>query len=86
MLRSSYDYWARGDRPCDRKIMIMIWARGDRPCGVCLIYDNTLRSSAQTRGDCPCRYMNLASPLWVMNSRCIFEEYYVYAVEKVLGV
>ena len=53
----------------DRKVMIMIWARGDRPCEICLIYDGALRSSAQTRGDRPCRYMDLASPPWVMNSR-----------------
>ncbi|KAG5598473.1 hypothetical protein H5410_029843 [Solanum commersonii] len=35
-----------------------------------------LRLSAQTRGDRPCQYMDLASPPWVMNSRCIFEEYH----------
>ena len=49
-------------------------------------YDSALRSSAQTRGDRPCRYMDLASPPWVMNSRCISEEYHVYTVERVLGI
>ena len=29
--------WARRDRPCDRKVMIMIWTRGDRPLKFCLI-------------------------------------------------
>ena len=76
--------WARGDRPCDRKVMIMILARGDRPCEICLIYDSALRSSALTRGDRPCRYMDLASPPWVMNSRCISEEFHVYIIDKVL--
>ena len=61
-------------------------ARGDRPCEICLIYVSALRSSAQTRGDYPCRYMDLASPPWVMNSRCISEEYHVYTVERVLGI
>jgi len=80
--------WARGDRPCWGwwDVKIIIWARGDRPCGICLIYDSALRSSAQTRGDRPCRYMDLASPPWVMNSRCISEEYHVYTVERVLGI
>ena len=80
--------WARGDRPCWGwwDVKIIIWARGDRPCGICLIYDSALRSSAQTRGDRLCRYMDLASPPWVMNSRCISEEYHVYTVERVLGI
>ncbi|KAG5589230.1 hypothetical protein H5410_039744 [Solanum commersonii] len=34
-----------------------------------VIKGNALRLSAQTRGDRPCRYMDLASPPWVMNSR-----------------
>ena len=52
----------------------------------CFIDDSVLRSSAQTRGDRPCRYIDLASPPWVMNSRCIFEEYHVYTIERVLGI
>ena len=62
--------------------MIIIWARGDRPCGIYLIFDSALRSSAQTRGDRPCRYMNLASPPWVMNFRCISEKYRIYCRES----
>ena len=54
--------WAREDRLCDRKVMIMIWAREDRLCKIYLIYDRALRSYAQTRGDRSCRYMDLASP------------------------
>ena len=49
-------------------------------------YDGALRSSAQTRRDRLCWYMDLASPPWVMNSQCIFEEYHVYTVESVLGI
>ena len=78
--------WAREDRPCNRRVMIMIWERGGRPCVICLIYDSALRSSAQTRGDRPCRYMDLASPPWVMTSWCTFEAYYVYTVDKVLDI
>ena len=70
---------ARGDRPCDGEVMITIQAREDSPCEMCLIYDSALRSSAQTCEDH--RYMDLASPPWVMNSRCISEEYHVYTVE-----
>ena len=66
--------------------MIVNWARVDRPCGICLIYDSALRLSAQTRGDRPCRYMDLASPSWVMNSRCISEEYHVYTVKREIGI
>ena len=69
--------WAHGDRPCNAIVMIMILAHGDRPCKICLNYDSVLRSSAQTRGDRPCRYMDLTSPTWVINSRCISEEYIV---------
>lgn len=80
--------WARGARPCWGwwDVKIIIWARGDRSCEICLIYDSALRSSAQTGGDRPCRFMDLASPPWVMNSRCISEEYHVYTVERVLGI
>jgi len=49
-------------------------------------YDSALRSSAQTRGDRPCRYMNLASPPWVMNSRYISEEYHIYTIERILSI
>ena len=49
-------------------------------------YDSVLRSSVQTRGDRPYRYMDLASPPWVMNSQCIFEKYHVYTVERILGI
>ena len=86
MLRSSYDYWARGDRSCDRKVIIMIWARGHPLCEICLIYESALRSSAQTCGDRLCRYVDLVSPPCVMNSRCISKEYHVYTVEKVIGI
>ena len=80
--------WARGDRPCWGwwNVKIVIWARGDRPCEHCRYYDSVLRLSAQTRGDRPCRYMDLASPPWVMNSRCISEEYHAYTDERVLGI
>ena len=76
----------RGDCPCDGEVMIIIWERRDRPCEICLIYDSALRSSAQTRGDRLCQYMDLASPPWVMNSRCIPDEYHVYTVERVIGI
>jgi len=67
--------WARGDRPCEWLVMIISWARVDRPCwGLFDVYDSALRSSAQTCGDRLCKYMDLATPLWVMNSRCISEE------------
>ena len=74
----------RGDRLWDGEVMIIIWAREYCLCESYLIYDSALRLSAQTRGDRPCRYMDLASPPWVMNSRCISEEYHVYTVEWVL--
>ena len=52
----------------------------------CLIYDSVLRSFAQTREDRSCLYIDLASSRWVMNSRCNYEEYHVYMVERVLGI
>ena len=54
--------WPRGDRLWDGEAMIIIRAREDCPCEIYLIYDSALRSSAQTRGDRPCRYMYLVSP------------------------
>ena len=54
--------WARRDRPCNEEVIIIIWAYGYCPCENYLIYDSVLRLSAQTRGDRPCRYMDLASP------------------------
>ena len=80
--------WARGDRSCWGwwDVKIIFWARGDRSCGNFWFYASALRLSAQTRGDRPCQYMDLASPPWVMNSRCISEEYHVYTVERVLGI
>ena len=80
--------WARGDRSCWGwwDVKIVIWARVDHPCEIFWYSDNALRSSAQTRGDRLCRYMELASPPWIMRSRFISEEYHVYTVEWVLGI
>ena len=80
--------WAREYRPFWGwwDVKIVIWAHGDSPCENCWYYDSTLRSSAQTRGDRPCRYMDFVSPPWVMNSWCISEEYHVYPIEWVLGI
>ena len=49
-------------------------------------YDSALRSSAQTCGYHLCRYVDLASPPLVMNSRCISEEYHVYTVKREIGI
>jgi len=54
--------------------------------GIISISYSALRLSAQTRGDRPCRYMYLASPLCVINSWCFSEEYHVYTVERVLDI
>ena len=49
-------------------------------------YDSALRSFSQTSGDCQFWHIDLARPPWVMKSRCIFEEYDVYTVEKEIGI
>ena len=64
------------------RLSLIIWARRGRPCEICLIYDSVLISSTQTIGDRLYRYMDLASPPWIVNSRYIFEEYHVYTVES----
>ena len=88
MLRSSVIIiWARGDHPCEEIVYdykLGTWRSS--VLGIVLFYDSVLRSSAQTRGDHPCRYMDLLSPSWVMNSQCIPEEYHVYKVKRVLGI
>ena len=90
LIRGDRSCWDRvmiicpcGDRLWDGEAMIIIRAREDCPCEIYLIYDSALRSSAQIRGDRPCRYMNFVSPPWVMNFQYIFEEYHVYTVERV---
>ena len=50
----------------------------------CLIYDSALKSSATWRSFWSV-YEPHESP-WVMNSRCIFEEYHVYTVEREIGI
>ena len=52
----------------------------------CLIYDSALKSFAQTREDRSCLYMDLASSRWVMNSRCNYDKYHVYIVERGLRI
>ena len=51
-----------------------------------LIYESALRSFALTREDRSCLYMDLASSRWVMNTRCNYEEYHVYMVERGLRI
>lgn len=49
-------------------------------------YDSALRPSAQIHGERPCQYMDLVNSPWIMNSRCIFQEYHAYMVERVLNI
>lgn len=62
------------------------WSYGDRLCEIHLIYDAALGSSAQISGDHSCLYMDLTRPPQIINSWCIYEEYHLYAVKRVLYI
>jgi len=52
---------------------------------LCTCIDMRL-SISWVRRDRSCRYMDVASPPWVLNSRCISKEYHVYTIERVLDI
>ena len=58
------------------------WAHGDRPGENCLFLLYFIEMVWKKCRDRSFRHIDLASPPWVMNSRCISEEYHVYTVER----
>lgn len=45
-----------------------------------------LRSSAYAYEDYPCQYIDLAIPSWFTSYQRIFKEYYIYTIERLIGV